>query len=253
MLIEFIGSPGSGKSTLMAVSIEFFRQKGANVISRWDARRLYAERSLIGRLSSFVSRPGKERVVIRFYNYFRDRERRKFEQTHSDLIAYVKKSLHNRPLQAGVEERRILHYYENMIMQYGVLTALQRAGDVLIFDEGFVHRVVQLNVSDVETPDPMQVKAYLELAPWPDLLVYIQAPPEVCQQRIRQRGQVSYLGTLDENRLARFLANTQTVIQLAVDHIRQKGCAVIEVDNSQDDLARAAAEIQDKLSRLLQY
>lgn len=251
MYIEFLGAAGSGKTTVANIAIEHIRQQGWNAYSRFDANRLYAERTLAGRLSKLLPQPLRKRTVDRFYADFRDREQRKVERKFHDLMDYVKRSQQARPEAAEVGRRRVLEYYDHMKRQYAVIHALKRPEDIVIFEEGFVNRVSQLHISAAESPDPIGVKKYLDLVPKPDHLIYVKVPTDQCIRRMAQRNPVKYADPEAYNWLVRYCTNAQQAIQLAYEYLCEKGWDVIELDNSEHSLEAAAAGIQEKMKEIL--
>jgi hypothetical protein len=120
----------------------------------------------------------------------------------------------------------------------------------LVFDEGFVHRAVQLFASDVEEPDPAQIIAYLDLLPQPDVVIYPSAPRDICEKRVLLRGIWERFSQKTRAQLSRYMANSSTVVHLAVSHLRRKGWTVLEIDNSGDDAEKATLELHRALSSL---
>lgn len=247
MIIELIGSSGAGKSTITPIVREFFQQHGANVYLRRDAARMCMERLPVGRLVRFMPGQIRDHVIKRVYwNLHRWQENR-FKQQHPELIRYVQETQRLRPPESLVQQRNVLPSFRKLMGHYGLLTTMKRPGDVLIFDEGFVHRVIALHVSPVEAPPIETITTYLDLVPRSDLVIYVKTPPDVCIQRVKKRGPASFLASMHDEHMALFFKNMQIVIQLAVSYIQQKGWTVIEVDNSQNDLDQAAAALQMQL------
>ena len=251
MIIEIIGSSGAGKSTVTPIVREFFQKHVVNVYLRRDAARMCMERLPVGRLVQFVPSPIRDQVTKRVYwNQHKHYENR-FAQQHPELIRFVHETQRVRPPEALVKQRNVLPSFRRLMGHYGLLTSMKRPGDVLIFDEGFVHRVIALHVSPVETPPIETMSTYLDLIPRSDLVIHVKTPPEICIQRVKKRGPASFLVNMHEEHMARFFKNMQIVIHQAVSHIQQKGWPVIEVDNSHNDLDQASAAIHTQLYKIL--
>lgn len=250
MIIELIGTPGSGKTTIMQAVIEHFRGRGVDAYSRRDIHRVYRSRSPARRLVRWAPGHLQERIFLRLASFHRTLEWQKHLLTLAPLIRHVQETQQNRPVEAGVDARNILPSFRRSVESYGLLKTHRRPSDVLVFDEGFVHRVVALYVSPVEMPDPARVKTYLNLVPPADYVIHIQSPPEECMRRRIQRGLTGYLATLDEESLARFFAHAHATITLTVDHLRQKGWTVLEIDNSDGRSAQAAEELERMLEKI---
>ena len=252
MLIEFIGAPGSGKTTLYRILADRLVSQGVSVITVDDADCQYARRTFTGRLvARLFPQPLRRSLISRLCNRASSRALNGFQRRYPALMQYVRSSQQNRPLEAEVERRNILPWFENMIRYYSFLSSLAQANDVLLFDEAFVHRVVQFHVSEVEEPDPQQVSAYLDLIPRPDLIIFTTASPDASLQRVLDRGVWSHSQHKTQEQLDRFIANAHQVVHFAVDTLREKGWAVIQVDNSGDDPEGVAVELYQKLAEHL--
>jgi thymidylate kinase len=248
MIIEFIGTPGSGKTTLLPAVVEILHERGIQARTVVEASRPYAQRTLFGRAirritPSRLHQPLLWQVFYQLSAIFRI----VFFSKHPRLVWQVYTSQKQRPRGAYVRERRVLYWFVRTTGYYEFLKTFIRPGEAILFDEGFIHRVVQLNVSDVEEPRPSQVLDYVDLLPRPDLVVYIQASPKVCKERIFRRGIWEHFRSKKPGEIARYVENAHCVVQLAVDHVRTKGWEVIEIDNDRDDLISSQVELRSKL------
>ncbi|MEM2125338.1 MAG: hypothetical protein QXQ53_02945 [Candidatus Methanosuratincola sp.] len=251
MIIEFIGTPGSGKTTLLPSVIETFKECGIQAHTVVDASRPYAHRTLVGKFISHLT-PERLRPPLMWQVFYQLSAifRISFFIKHPRLVWQVYTSQKRRPPGAYLRERRILYWFIRTTGYYEFLTTYSRPGEAIIFDEGFIHRVVQLNVSDVEEPQPSQILNYVDLLPRPDLVIFIHASPEACMDRIYKRGIWEHFRSKKPEEIARYIANAHCVVKLAVDRVKAKGWEVIEIDNGNDDLISSQVELRNKLIQL---
>ncbi len=251
MIVEFIGTPGAGKTTLLPAVTEYLQEQGICARSVVEAARPYAQRTLLGAAVSRLAPPALRRPLLwQVFYHLSALYSIRFCVKHAKLIRQVLGSQKSRPVSADVRERRVLYWFFRLVGYYEFLIAHARPGEALVFDEGFIHRVVQMNVSEVEEPDAAQVLAYVDLLPRPDLVIFPQASPEVCERRIYRRGLWEYFRYKSPPEVLRFIANADLVVSLAVEHVKSKGWTVIEVDNGGDDPMVSEAELRSKLTKL---
>jgi thymidylate kinase len=233
IVVEFIGSPGSGKSSLVPLLVDGLREQGLHAVTIKDAIQPFAMRTALGKTTRLIMPPAVQAALNRrIFSMYSALFRRQFYRKNSSLLSSVRETQRQRPVDAGVRQRRILRHFYRLAGYYEFITSRAEPGEVVVFDEGFVHKVVALNVSEVESPNPFQVMDYLDMLPPPDLVVFVRAPLEVCEARLRERGLWRFMHNKTEMQVTQFIANAHQVVHLAVQHLKSKGWPVIEVDNS---------------------
>lgn len=252
LVIEFLGTPGAGKTTLMAAVRAMLQENGYNAYSVVDAARPFAQRTFLGSVVSRLS-PARYRnqLLWQVFYYLSRGYRYKFSSGHRQLEQYVTTSQKHRPVEAAVRERRVLYWFQRLMGSYEFLTAHARDGEALIFDDGFVHRAVHLHASAVETPDLANVRAYVDMIPPPDIVIVPRVPLDLCELRIVRRGVWEYLRNKSLEDLRHFLINAEVVMNETVDHIKAKGWQVVEVDNGGNNPAAAVRELEGKLLNII--
>ncbi len=120
--------------------------------------------------------------------------------------------------------------------------------EALIFDEGFVHRVVQLFASEHESPNFDAVADYLSLIPRPDFVVYVSAPREVCEQRVYSRGLWDRFREKDPLDTKKYLSNSWAIVNFSVDCLRQRKWNLIKFQNDTQDIDIAQNSFKKLLS-----
>ncbi len=249
-IVEFISTPGAGKTTLLPVVKNFFAAHGLQAWSVLEASRPFAQRTSLGRLVAVWSPPSLKGPLLWQVFYQASRMRRAaFRRENRELLDSVLRFQRSRPI-SPTDRQHVLRWFINLTGQYHFLKAHASAGDVLLFDEGFVHRVVQLFASEIEVLDEIHVQSYLGLLPAPDLIVTPQASLETCVERVYRRGIWERFKDHDIGNVYRFMANAHNAVNLAVEYIQMRGWPLIQIDNEHQPPAEAAHQLQQKLTDL---
>jgi thymidylate kinase len=140
----------------------------------------------------------------------------------------------------------VLYWFYRLCGHYEFVKGKMRPDEVLIFDEGFMHRVVQLFASSVEVPDRHQISKYISRVPRPDLVIFIQAPKDMCEQRIYQRGLWERMRDKEPDEISRFVNNAYLAVNLAIEEGRRLDWSIIQIDNDHQDLRSAQKSIQNQ-------
>ena len=252
LVVEFFGTPGAGKTTLLKAARTNFQERGLQAYSVVEAARPFVQRTFLGHVVHRLS-PAQYRkpLLWQVFYYTSLVYRLRFMRRQKQLVRYVSDSQKRRPVEAAIRERRVLFWFHHLMGYYEFLTAHGRPGEVLIWDDGFVHRAVHLHASTVETPDMADIRTYVDLIPKPDLVIVPCTPLEVCEERIRQRGVWEHFQNKGQAELKRYLTSASQVVNGTVDYIKAKGWNVIEVDNSSNHLTITHEELQKKLMNIL--
>ncbi len=250
VIVEFIGTPGAGKTALMPVVGAHFNRLGFQALPVLEAARPFASRTPAGKFVR-VSTSGRLRRSLLWQLFYLSSfaGRQRFRRQHRTLIRSVLAFQQQRPITQA-DRRHVLRWFIHLTGTYEFLKAYSRPREVLVFDEGFVHRVVQLFASESEDPDPARVAAYLDLVPQPDLVVFPRAASATCERRVFERGLWDRFRVKEREAASRFIANAHRVVTFAVGHIRSKGWTVVEVDNDDREISASMAALQNSLAAL---
>lgn len=233
---------------LLPAVVDFYRRQRLQVSTRQDVMALYLEQTTPGRLiRRFIPERFHKSAVESLFSLSLPFERARLNTRYPDLLHFIDQTQKARPKEALVRERKILRNFDEMVLRYGLLSRLRQAGDVLIMDEGFVHRVVHFYVSAVETVCPRCIERYLDLIPLPDGLIHIHAPLERCYQRLMKRKLWRDV-PMQEKLLWSFLSNAQAAVDVTVNHLRQKGQKIITIENDQASPEETIAVLNQKLA-----
>ena len=249
MIIEFIGPPGAGKTTLLPAAAEALEQRGLTAYTVVEAARPFARRTMPGSgLAALAPRPWRDPLLWRVFTGLTAVGRLRFFAANLALLRYVRDSQQGRPAASESRQRRVLYWYYRHAGYYHFLTSRARPDEALLFDEGFLHRVVQLFSSPVERPSAEAIKDYVALLPAPDLTIAIAAPADDCQQRIYDRGLWARFGHKSQEEISQFVANASDAVELALCAASEAGWPLLEIDNSAGDPALAATRLKERLA-----
>jgi thymidylate kinase len=252
LVVEFISTPGAGKTTLLPVVKDFFASHGFNAWSVLEASRPFARRTRIGGLVNALAPASLKSPLLWQVFYQASRMRRStFRNENRELLDSVLRFQGTRPISQA-DRQHVLRWFINLSGQYHFLKEYAGADDVLIFDEGFIHRVVQLFASEVETPDEARIQSYLSLIPVPDLIITPWASLETCIERVHRRGIWDRFKDRDEETVSRFMTNAHTIVNLTLDYAYTKNYRVIQINNENQSPAETAHQLQQKLTELYQ-
>jgi hypothetical protein len=251
MLIEFISTPGAGKTTLQSAVAAYLNAQGFHAFSVVDAARPLAGRTIVGRAINRLAPPAWRRPLLwQAFYHLSGANRIRFYAQHAELMRLVWRFQGQRPI-SNDDRRHVLHWFNHQTGVYEFVRHHAGPKDAVIFDEGFIHRVVQLFASENEMPEPAAVSAYIDLIPRPDLVIHPTAPREVCERRVYARGLWDRFQAKSPDETARFFISAERAVNLAVDAIQQRQWPVFDVDNSSDNPNVARAELWRTLSELI--
>jgi hypothetical protein len=252
VIIEMLGAPGAGKTTLLPSIEASCRAADLTPFTIETAARPFAARTGLGRLVQRVSPARYEpqalwgvfRVVSGWHTV-------RMAIRRPGLMRHVLSSQWRRPSAADARGRRVAYWYLRLMGSYGLLRAERRSGEVVVIDEGFVHRAVQLHSSSVEAPTPAQVAAYLARVPRPDLVVHVDSSVAVCRGRVQERGVWSRLSHRSAREVESFIDNAHQTVTLVRAELGRRGWPVVDVDNDQPDPDAAASALRHELAARL--
>lgn len=250
LIVEFISTPGAGKTSLLPAVKEFFTGHGRRAWGVIEAARPFAQRTTAGRIVPSLAPASLQGPLLWQVFYQASRmERAKFRSANLELIRSVERFQRERPISPA-DQAHVMRWFTNLTGQYSFLKAHAANGDVLIFDEGFIHRVVQLFASEAETLEPDRIRSYLDLVPPPDLIIQPQASLETCLVRVHQRGIWERFQERDEGTVRRFMQNAHAAVGIAVEHIAARRWPLVQVDNESQTAAESARQLREKLSSM---
>ncbi len=210
-VVELAGAVGAGKSTMAPVVVEILRTRGHDAMTLADAMtglRGERRRSLVDLPSGLV-----------------------FAVRHPRLVGLVGAQLVRAPL-TWAHRSRILGLVIRLGARQRYLARHVPAGRVVVVDEGFVQRAVNVFGWLPDGPRPADLARYVALAPIGDVVVIVRAEHGVATARAEARGLPASVRARTREDAAGFLARGVDVIERVVPLITSTRASVVELDNS---------------------
>lgn len=253
MIIEVAGPPGAGKTTLVATIVDTCRRHGRTPYRLDDAARPFAARTLPGRLVARSSTRFAEPATWGLFATYRAVYAARYLVGHPRLVGHLWTSQRRRPAAADARRRQVVRWFVRMIGAREFAAAWARPDEVIVVDEGFAHRVVQLHTSSVERPDATTVRAYAAVTAAPDLLVHVDAPADLCLRRVRRRGVWARWSGHTDAEIGEFVNNAKDTLDVLTAELEGSGWSVIHVDNAGAAVRPAAAQLADEIGAFLDH
>lgn len=248
IIVDFIGAPGAGKSTLKHTVVDFLNRRGVHASLVKQAGKEKAQKTFFGQLVNLAAPESfRSPLLWRIFYPLSVASRLPFIVQNPRLMQLVYRALQGRPKDANLQERRVLPRFLQLAGFYQYLIQRCAPGEAIVFDEGFIQRVILLFASEVEVPDQALVHRYLDLIPKPNLVVYTYAPPEVCKKRILDRGLWGWSTEKTDDQISRFIDHAILTVEIAVDYIEHKRWPLVRVNNENDGMGHAEEELRKVL------
>ena len=230
--IDWLGLPGSGKSTLRRATLRWADEVTPTLSTNAVVTRYLRHFSSdpvwkkMGRVipSSLVSRFAQP-AFVRSTDHFTGI--RDFMQRYPDAIEVVLASSRRR---ADFEPRvdKILGWWLHLAAVYSAADELPD-DPVVLFDEGFTNRAISLygyRFGEVDEPD---LHRYMRAVPRPAAVVYMATPVETCIERMDDWS-VRFEDFPVEERIS-FMQSAQRCLDRVLEHLHEMSVPVLVVEN----------------------
>ncbi len=228
MLVELIGLPGSGKSTIIRAATPLLKAAGL----RFDSMRMVSKKFM-----------AEDRPNVRFLTKRAERSSLygcfSFAEDQQDLFRSL--------LDGALGDVSQTLWNMEMLGQFQFLRNRDLSDTMVFLDEGFLHRGVSTFAASGEL---RKLIDYMDLVTHDFITIHITTPLDMALARaeMRRRGVPENLQASTGIGLSGMEAFDQ-MIKVAVAHRKLQGAAVIEVDATQP-AAIAARQMVDALARL---
>lgn len=251
MIVEFLGNTGTGKSTLVPILTQLLRDDDVIAMSVTEAIHYYTARTLLGQGIRILAPTAMRGPILwRLFSYLISKLHVvQFAIQEPRLVRYVIRSQLRRPIPWR-HRWLIVRLFFRMASEYHFLSSRAQADEVVVFDEGFVHRAVHMFVSASEQLNADQIIEYLKCLPRSDLVIWVKSPLDTCLARIYARGLQVRLSDLTAEDIARFVANAEQVVNIASQYLRDTGWSVVEITND-GDLGECTTEMHQNVEPYL--
>ena len=236
MIIELTGSPGAGKSTVENLIVDICSRKGIAALSAGERMQAFLNKHpVLGRL--------EPRLVLhssRIWNGIR------YMLEHPSLLWTVLSEQQGLMLPL---HHRFWGLYQ-LLITLGVYHFLRRHmtfGEVAIFSEGVTHRAATLFTSHQDKPSHKAIIRYMKCIPHSDLLIFVQAPIDLCVKRVTTRDEVIYrLRDLGSDAVYSFIKHQSEAIISAVDEALYNNRPTIKIENT-DSFNKIKEQLEENI------
>ena len=229
MLVEFVGLPGAGKTSLITETETRLRAAGFNAsglreLSKRGVERLRGDIGFIRRRSERISLYGAL----------------EYRKTHGEVFDFLCQA------QDRVPE---LTLWSMELLSQLYFASDDLAGDQIAFsDEGLVHRGI---AAQIGVEDQTGFDAYNAALPDDFLLVHLRVPVAIAIERAEARGKGLPATRWRKGRdPGDVMAETERLIERACEMRRARGCRVVEIDGTQP-IEAASGALQKALTAAL--
>ena len=115
----------------------------------------------------------------------------------------------------------LLKYLLIDICQYANFNSQIEKEKAILIDEGFIQHIFTNIVQNLHKTDFRKARWYLENAPLPDILIYLPTSPDICLQRMKNRGFPRRLRTQQIDMIRTLLSKGDEIFAFVYGSIEQ--------------------------------
>lgn len=253
-IIEFTGIPGSGKSTVLPIVQYYLKTNGYQVYNSDDIIRsidlgYFRNKSLRLLLNPLLNLLPKK-IYTNMYICSKTRQRYQINYilNNIDFIRYVVKLTNSRPIPKS-HKALILYRFIYLAELYQIAIETLGNNSILIFDEGYIHKVVSFFVSNEEKETKYtEIEKYLSFIPYIDLLVSVRTNQDLCNKRIKKRKLPRRLEGKTDVEISDYLTRSNAIINYTIKFLSKKKINMIEIDNNYNKFEKDTILKQLKMS-----
>jgi len=248
-VVEFLGPPGAGKSTLGREMIASVEEAGKSAVdlptATLAAIRLHGADRLtraVAILARSSSSPAWRRAYARSADRFAALTR--FLAANPEVMEVVLAAQRQRR-EKDLHQERVLSWILNLMANTQLVDETAGRFDWLFIDEGFCQRAIALFGVGFDGEDELRLRSYVAAIPLPEILVVVEASPAVCEARLDELGWSERVTGMNRAQRREFLSTATRLAELVAAEAERLRTRVIRIDGtapigeSRDALTRA--------------
>lgn len=241
--IEFLGPPGAGKSTIfsqLTASKEFYGGVKGDAIHRMFLEKSRPIHQIVYRVMPQPVREFLEHELLE--SQFKYGLLEEFVHEYPNFIDALSMIMN----AVSYEQERVFSFYKRLVEQYQLGTATVDEKETLCLDEGFAQRALAALWRD---PDrSISLKKYFDTVPMPELIVHVDAPPEICLNRQHERENLVVAKDWEVATPMTVQRNLQELCSDVSDYLSEE-TSVMTLDNT-GSVAESVKAIQQQMGAL---
>ncbi len=258
MHVEFCGIPGAGKTTYCSALFAEARRREFHLLTFDEA--------VYGVIRKSSKSPFLERLVHqlpyrvgrRFMDLAPTHNNRKlvaafqrFVIQHPELCETIYLAQSGHASQSTNMGLLVFLWLFEFLSKYQLVVEGRGPADSMVIDEGFVQRIVTLFAYDAgekNIPGTL-IEDYVDRMPRPGAVVYVKADPQLCYERMEERGFPFRLEKYDRERRLDVLQRASECIDKVLSRLARQSVEVMLIDNNANskDLREMEARVLEKL------
>ena len=256
MHIEFIGPPGSGKSTIRQAAIARLGaldsnkyipvEKAFRDATAYSGDKFY--RHAVNYLPEKLSLRLANRAMGRSLMFSRAQQRFLAEYGKC-MAAFIESPVYDN-MSVNDRAATIGHFLESAGVWQSIESAshLTEASHAIIFDESLLQKT-SMFVDHCDSDAQSYLTAYLQMVPVSGLVISVQTDADTCHQRLlsRERGLPQRLGNQEPETIRRYLQKTIEHFEFLQGWLENHSKAQLLVLDQEPPVDRAAEQLAEKI------
>lgn len=240
--IEFIGIPGSGKTTIRKNIVKRIKNIGETKFLSIEEAILEVARKKIDKVYRVILKTLPKSLALIVSNKLLNRNLLQYNAQNTffakwgkSFEVFLKSSAFAK--MPVIDREIVISGFIEIGSLYECINGYFSDETVVLFEEGFIQKSFMfISPFDNEFKDKTEVFNYLESIPHPDLVIYVNIDFASCYERmlVRPTGLTKRLKKQKQNDIMRFLENSDNHLQNIVWWLkRHQSIKVLEVNSDQ--------------------